>query len=178
MFLNVFAPSNVQNLPILFWIHGGGYGAGDGDQDFGEILGTNNNSFIVVSIQYRLGAFGFLASDEVEKNGALNAGIRDQTFALQWVQDYIHLFGGDPRKVTIAGVSAGGGSVMLQAIAFGGEIGTSLFQNVSFLPMQKIGAYHVKHRLLLRHLTFRCNMNTIVWYRVKRTTPLPKRWVA
>lgn len=140
LFLSVSAPPNAQNLPVLFWIHGGGYGAGNGDQDFGEIMATNNNSFITVAIQYRLGAFGFLASDEVDKNGVVNAGIRDQTFALQWVQNYIHLFGGDPQKVTIAGVSAGGGSVMLQAMAFGGELGTSLFQNVSCLPNWKMGA--------------------------------------
>lgn len=60
-----------------------------------------------------------------------NAGILDQTFALQWVQAYIELFGGDPSQVTISGVSAGGGSVMLQDIAYGGTLGTSLFVNVS-----------------------------------------------
>lgn len=60
-----------------------------------------------------------------------NAGILDQTFALQWVQAYIELFGGDPSQVTISGESAGGGAVMLQDIAYGGTLGTSLFVNVS-----------------------------------------------
>ena len=78
-----------------------------------------------------MGAFGFLAGDEVNRNGVVNAGILDQTFALKWVQTYIHLFGGDPTKVTISGESAGGGSVMLQTMAYGGSLGTELFENVS-----------------------------------------------
>lgn len=56
----------------------------------------------------QLGAFGFLSSDEVVRYGAVNAGILDQTFALQWVQNYIGLFGGNASRVTIAGESAGG----------------------------------------------------------------------
>ncbi|KAH6678129.1 carboxylesterase type B [Halenospora varia] len=140
LFLNVYTPQNASNLPVLVWIHGGGYGAGNGQVDFSAILNTNNNNFVAVSIQYRLGAFGFLSSDEVARNGVANAGIRDQTFALQWVQNYIHLFGGNSSQVTIGGLSAGGGSVMLQSIAFGGELGTSLFSNgiaaSPYLPMQ------------------------------------------
>ena len=56
----------------------------------------------------KLGAFGFLSSEEVYKNGVLNAGLLDQTFALEWTQKYVHLFGGDPSRVTVAGESAGG----------------------------------------------------------------------
>ncbi|KAL8698020.1 MAG: hypothetical protein Q9201_006798 [Fulgogasparrea decipioides] len=111
LFLSVYAPQNKTNLPVLVWIHGGGYSAGQGDQDLSMIINTNNNSFIGVAIQYRLGAFGFLSSDEVYRYGAVNAGIRDQTFALQWVQSYISLFGGNASQVTIAGQSAGGSSV-------------------------------------------------------------------
>jgi carboxylesterase type B len=131
LFLNVFAPENAQNLPVLVWIHGGGYGFGNGREDLTDIIATNNNSFIGVTIQYRLGAFGFLSSDEVNRFGVVNAGIRDQTFALQWVQSYIHLFGGNASAVTISGESAGGGSVMLQSMAYGGTLGQSLFTNVS-----------------------------------------------
>jgi carboxylesterase type B len=79
----------------------------------------------------KLGAFGFLSSAIVKANGVLNAGILDQHFALQWVQNHISRFGGDPTRVTISGESAGAGSVMLHDIAYGGTLGSSLFVNVS-----------------------------------------------
>ncbi|WWD03471.1 hypothetical protein V865_001523 [Kwoniella europaea PYCC6329] len=140
LFLNVQAPSNATGLPVFVWIHGGGYGAGNGRVDFSPLLKTNDNEFIGVAIQYRLGAFGFLAGDEVNRFGSLNAGLQDQQLALYWVQQYIHLFGGDPSRVTIGGESAGGGSVMLQSMAYGGSRGTELFNNVfassPYLPQQ------------------------------------------
>ena len=93
-----------------------------------------------MSIQYRLGAFGFLAGDEVFRNGVVNAGLLDQHFGLQWVQSYVSLFGGNASAVTIAGESAGGGSVMLQDMAYGGSLGDSLFTGTiaasPYLPMQ------------------------------------------
>jgi carboxylesterase type B len=92
---------------------------------------TNNNSFISVIIQYRLGAFGFLSSEDVKKGGALNAGLLDMNFALQWVQKYASKFGGDPKKVTLAGESAGAGAVLYQSMAYGGKQKQDLFQNVS-----------------------------------------------
>ncbi|KAJ9603643.1 hypothetical protein H2200_011829 [Cladophialophora chaetospira] len=142
LFLNVYAPANASSssLPVLVWIHGGGYGGGNGRQDLSTIINANNNGFIGVAIQYRLAALGFLSSDEVFRNGVVNAGILDQHFALQWVQSYISLFGGNASQVTISGESAGGGSVMLQDMAFGGSLGTSLFVNTiaasPYLPMQ------------------------------------------
>ncbi|KAF2825079.1 alpha/beta-hydrolase [Ophiobolus disseminans] len=135
LFLNVYAPHNGSGLPVLVHIHGGGYGVGDGRQDLTNLITANGNTFIAVSIQYRLGAFGFLAGDEVFRHGVVNAALLDQQFALQWVQDNIDEFGGDPRKVTIFGISAGGGSVMLHDMAYGGTQGTSLFNNsISFSP--------------------------------------------
>lgn len=87
-----------------------------------------------------MGALGFLAGDEVYRFGHVNNGLRDQHFALEWVQKHISKFGGDPRRVTIAGQSAGAGSVMLQAMAYGGRLGTSLFENsiaaTPYTPMQ------------------------------------------
>lgn len=80
-------------------------------------------------IQYRLGAFGFLASEDVHKHGKTNAGLLDMRFALEWVQSHISKFGGDPTRVTIGGESAGAGAVMLQAMAYGGRE-DHLFNNV------------------------------------------------
>ncbi|KAF2003016.1 alpha/beta-hydrolase [Amniculicola lignicola CBS 123094] len=131
LFLNVYAPpfNGAKKLPVLVWIHGGGYGFGDGRQDMSTLINANGKKFVVVSIQYRLGAFGFLSSSEVKANGALNAGLLDMKFALEWIQKYIALFGGDAKKVTISGESAGAGAVMLLGIAKGGNFGTSLFRS-------------------------------------------------
>ncbi|RYN16460.1 hypothetical protein AA0112_g12493 [Alternaria arborescens] len=142
LFLNVYAPRRKEQakLPVLVWVHGGGYGFGNGQQDMTEIINDNGNSFIAVSIQYRLGAFGFLSSNEIQQNGALNVGILDMAFALQWVQDHIDHFGGDKSRVTVAGQSAGAGGVTLLGIAKNGTLGTSLFRNIiaasPYLPPQ------------------------------------------
>lgn len=130
LFLNVYAPPHAKNLPVIFWIHGGGYGLFGAVYDPSQLMKTNDNGFISVVIQYRLGAFGFLSSEDVKGNGQLNAGLLDQRFALQWVQENIEKFGGDPRKVTLAGESAGAGSVMLQAMAYGGMQDVTLFDNL------------------------------------------------
>ncbi|KAI0407572.1 carboxylesterase [Xylaria palmicola] len=140
LFLNVMAPANRTRLPVLVWIHGGGYGQGSNRFELMQQILTNGNSYIAVSIAYRLGAFGFLSSAEVGKFGVPNAAIHDMRFALRWVKKNIHHFGGDPDRVTIAGESAGGGSVMLLAMANGGREGDALFQGLipssPYLPTQ------------------------------------------
>ncbi|KAK5628762.1 hypothetical protein RRF57_004477 [Xylaria bambusicola] len=140
LFLNVIAPANKTRLPVLVWIHGGGYGTGNNQFDWRQQIRTNENSYIGVSIAYRLGAFGFLSSVDVANFGVVNTAIYDMRFALEWVKKNIHRFGGDPRRVTIAGESAGGGSVMLLAMANGGYEGDALFQGLiassPYLPTQ------------------------------------------
>ncbi|KAG8528399.1 uncharacterized protein KY384_007317 [Bacidia gigantensis] len=120
--------------------YGGGYGAGDGTYDPVALMRANENAFVAVIIQYRLGAFGFLSSREVHKRGVSNAGLLDQRFAFEWVQKNINLFGGDVDAVTISGHSAGGGSVMLHAIAYDGKDPEKLFTNLlpssPYLPQQ------------------------------------------
>ncbi|KAL6713453.1 hypothetical protein ACLMJK_008918 [Lecanora helva] len=130
LFLNVYAPPNRKNLPVFVWIHGGGYGLFGAVYDPSQLMKTNENSFVTVEIQYRLGAFGFLSSKDVKQNGKVNAGLLDQRFALQWVQKHIRKFGGNPKKVTLAGESAGAGSVMLQAMAYGGKQTPKLFDSL------------------------------------------------
>ncbi|AEO68120.1 uncharacterized protein THITE_2117509 [Thermothielavioides terrestris NRRL 8126] len=140
LYLNVYAPANATALPVLVWIHGGGYGYGDGTQDMSEIINANNQRFVAVTIQYRLGAFGWLSSSELRSKGVVNAGILDQAFALLWVKQHICQFGGDPSRITISGESAGGGSVMYHGIAVKGSLGTLLFrQSIAaspYLPFQ------------------------------------------
>jgi carboxylesterase type B len=101
---------------------------------------TNNHGFLVVVIQYRLGAFGFLSSAELSQYGTPNAGLYDMHFTLEWIQSYIVKFGGDPTRVTISGESSGGGATMLQTMAYGGSEGTKYFQNAivnsPYLPTQ------------------------------------------
>jgi poly(3-hydroxybutyrate) depolymerase len=127
------APGKGQKLPVLVWIHGGGYGLGDSRTDMGSLIGTNvanGHPFIVVSIQYRLGVFGWASSAElVREGGVANAGLLDQRQALRWVKKYIGKFGGDSERVTISGESAGGGSVLYHTIGDGGA-GEGLFEQV------------------------------------------------
>jgi carboxylesterase type B len=109
-----------EKLPVVVQIHGGGYTRGDSQSYPGHALVRHSqNSIIYVSIQYRLGAYGFLYPDDDEY--AANLGLQDQRHALLWVKHHISAFGGDAEKVTIVGGSAGGGSVTSLMIMFGGK---------------------------------------------------------
>ena len=114
--LSIFTPgADDARRPVLFWIHGGAFVNGTGASPIYD--GTRfaqHGDLVVVSINYRLGAFGFLHLADVfgdEFAGSGNAGILDQVLALEWVRDNIAAFGGDPDQVTIFGESAGGMSV-------------------------------------------------------------------
>ncbi|OAA59785.1 inactive carboxylesterase 4 [Niveomyces insectorum RCEF 264] len=147
LFVNVYAPpfghnaSSPAKRPVLVWIHGGGYGQGDGTQDLSAFLAATNRSIVGVSLQYRLGAFGFLAGGTVRRRGRLNAGLRDQRAALQWVQRHIARFGGDPGRVTVAGESAGAGSILLHATAAdanNGQLFRNIFAASPWIPTQPV----------------------------------------
>jgi para-nitrobenzyl esterase len=110
LYLNVVAPAGATNLPVLVWIHGGGYQTGDGTQGPGDgAVFARAHGVVVVSFNYRLGALGFLAVDGEEHSGAF--GLHDQIAALRWVRENIAGFGGDPDRVTVYGISAGAKSV-------------------------------------------------------------------
>ncbi|TFY61377.1 hypothetical protein EVJ58_g4549 [Rhodofomes roseus] len=144
LFLNVYTPGELQpnaSLPVVVWIHGGGYISGAASDFTGQdLIKESDYGVVVVIIQYRLGVFGFLPGSEVKANGVLNAGLLDQHFALQWVQEHIATFGGDPTKVTIWGESAGAGSVLQHIVANGGKTDPPLFRaamtSSTFLPFQ------------------------------------------
>ncbi|CAN5375571.1 carboxylesterase family protein [soil metagenome] len=115
--LNVWAPAGVQRAPVLVWIHGGALAASASkDPMYDGARLASRGGVVVVSINYRLGVFGYLAHPELSAQSARgvsgNYGLLDQIEALKWVQANIAAFGGDPANVTIAGESAGGLSVM------------------------------------------------------------------
>jgi para-nitrobenzyl esterase len=113
LFLNVWTPGlDDKRRPVFFWIHGGAFYMGAGNEPFLEegVL-ARRGDIVVVSISYRLGAFGFLNLNEIT-GGKIpatgNEGLLDQVEALRWVKENIGAFGGDPDRITIGGFSAGG----------------------------------------------------------------------
>ena len=115
LYLNIWAPEEGENLPVAFWIHGGAFMGGFGHEKPFDGALYCARGVILVTINYRLGPFGFLAhpwlSEECEKETGRrlsgNYGILDQLAALQWVRDNIACFGGDPERITVFGQSAG-----------------------------------------------------------------------
>jgi para-nitrobenzyl esterase len=117
LYLNVWKPVNTGKklLPVLVYYYGGGFVAGDGSEPRYDGRSMAEQGIVSVTVNYRLGVFGFLAHPELTKESGKNAsgnyGLMDQALALQWVYDNIAAFGGDPKKITIAGESAGSVSV-------------------------------------------------------------------
>jgi para-nitrobenzyl esterase len=118
LYLNVYVPSNAKqkNLPVFVWNHGGGNTGGAG-RDTNPDKFVTREDVVYVTINYRLGAMGYLLTPALEQdaNGAAgNFGILDQQAALRWVQKNIRAFGGDPDNVTLAGQSAGASNTVVQ----------------------------------------------------------------
>ena len=119
LYLNVWTPEtkSPQKLPVMVWIHGGGFVGGSGSDQRSDGARMAAKGVVVVSINYRAGVFGFLAhpvlTAESELNVSGNYGLQDQIAALKWIQQNISNFGGDPNKVTAFGVSAGSASISL-----------------------------------------------------------------
>jgi para-nitrobenzyl esterase len=117
LFLNVWTPADRSEpkLPVLVWIHGGGFQGGGGSHPSCDGEEFARQGVVVVTFNYRVGVLGFMAHPELTaesgRHASGNYGLLDQVAALQWVQRNISAFGGDPRKVTIAGESAGANSV-------------------------------------------------------------------
>ncbi|KAF0329845.1 carboxylesterase family protein [Colletotrichum asianum] len=134
-----------SGVPVIVWFQGGGYTTGSKDQ-FGGPAGLlaqatafEPDGLVFVAINYRLGAFGWSAGPTIQSDGTANVGLLDQRFALDWVQKHIAKFGGDPKKVTVMGESAGGGSLMHHLTAYGGSKGPAPFrgaviQSPAFFP--------------------------------------------
>ena len=110
--LNVFAPEGAKRLPVMVWIHGGGFVNGSGTAALYDGAALARQGVVVVTLNYRLGRFGFLAhpalTAEAKAEPVGNYGLMDMIAALKWVRANIGRFGGDPQQVTIFGESAGG----------------------------------------------------------------------
>ncbi|KAI0394859.1 carboxylesterase family protein [Xylariaceae sp. FL0594] len=136
LFLDVMVPRTIFNkrhsakAPVLVYIFSGGFTFG-AKNNFGPFGGSSAgllsssrisspDGLIYVAINYRLGALGWMFGDKfASEGGVVNAGLYDQRLALEWVQKNIHLFGGDPERVTVMGESSGGGSILMQMTAYG-----------------------------------------------------------
>ncbi|TCM07400.1 carboxylesterase family protein [Sphingomonas sp. PP-CC-3G-468] len=119
LYLNVYRSASAaqagQKLPVFVWIHGGSLQVGQG-ADYDATKMALRGKAVVVTLNYRLGVFGFFAQKALDNEGhpSANYGLLDQQAALRWIKQNIAAFGGDPTNVTIAGESSGGNSVMLQ----------------------------------------------------------------
>ncbi len=147
LYLNIWTPekSAAAKLPVMVWIHGGGFALGASSVSNYEGLELAKNGVVVVSIAYRLGAFGFLAHPELSAENQAgisgNYGLLDQIAALKWVKHNIAAFGGDSANVTIFGESAGGISVSMLCAS---PLAKGLFQHAisqsggNFGPVKKV----------------------------------------
>jgi para-nitrobenzyl esterase len=162
LFINVTRPARAKpgaKLPVLVWIHGGGFTIGTSVGAFGaqtDGIQFAKDGVITVSLNYRLGRAGWFAHPAICKEGPCgNYGLMDQIAALKWVQANIGSFGGDPKNVTIAGESAGGISVLLLMLApdarglFQKAIGESSFGRLEPTSMVDAQAAGVKAATLV-----------------------------
>ncbi|KAK1833453.1 Alpha/Beta hydrolase protein [Podospora conica] len=127
------ASPKLKNLPVLVWIHGGGFAGGHKSENNPATLiakgfKNGNPGFVYVAINYRLGLFGFPPKGPFDFDVETNAGLLDQRFALNWIKDNIHKFGGNPNAVTVFGESAGASSIAAQLAAYGGKNGVAPFK--------------------------------------------------
>ena len=138
LFLNVWTPGTDDAArPVMVWIHGGAFTLGSGSDGLydGAMLASRGD-VVVVTINYRLGALGFLHLPALEES---NFGMRDQVAALRWVRDNIDSFGGDPGNITIFGESAGGMSV---SSLMGSPEATGLFHKA--IPQSGAGHHGIE----------------------------------
>ncbi|KIW27851.1 uncharacterized protein PV07_07552 [Cladophialophora immunda] len=162
LFLDVYAPSHATNtskLPVYFFIQGGGFNFNaNANYNGSGLITTSGHGLIVVTFNYRVGPYGFLASREIQDSpsASLNNGLKDQRKALEWVQKYISQFGGDPKHVVLGGDSAGAASIAYHLTAYGGR-DDGLFvaaaaESVSFAPILTVEESQYQYDSLAKRL--------------------------
>ncbi|KAJ5972445.1 Carboxylesterase type B [Penicillium vulpinum] len=157
LFLDVYVPEKViskgglekakpnTGAPVLVYFQDGAYVSGSkSDQNPSGLIATSkadgSSGIIYVGVNYRLGAFGWLSGQKFRSEGGVpNAGLYDERLALEWVQRHIAKFGGDPSRVTVMGVSAGGGSITMQLTAYGRAIRPPFAQIIAQSPAWEAG---------------------------------------
>ncbi|XP_055685328.1 juvenile hormone esterase-like [Lutzomyia longipalpis] len=140
LYLNIYRPIHRlkdKKLPVMVWIHGGSFISFSGSPDFfGPEYLMDNGEVIVVTLNYRLGIFGFLCSGDEAVKG--NFGLKDQQLALQWVASNIESFGGDQNSITLAGHSSGAATVHLQMMNSNSQ---ALFHRVILMSGSALGPF-------------------------------------
>ncbi|MEO8300365.1 MAG: carboxylesterase family protein [Rhizomicrobium sp.] len=138
LYLNVFTPDVKAKLPVLVWIHGGGYVDGE-TNDYDATKLAADGKLVVVTLNYRLNLFGFLAQPALDKedHAGGNYGIMDMQAGLRWVQRNIAAFGGDPNNVTLGGQSAGAGAAAANVVSPGSRalFHRAIFQSGGYTPV-------------------------------------------
>jgi para-nitrobenzyl esterase len=164
LYLNVWTPakSNRERLPVLVYFYGGGFVSGDSSEPRYDGESMAAKGIVVVTVNYRLGIFGFLALAELTQESphkaSGNYGLLDQNAALRWVNQNIANFGGDPKRVTIAGESAGSISVSAQMASplskdlIAGAIGESGAMMGSLLPLVSLAKAEDEGRKFVHRL--------------------------
>lgn len=144
LYLNVWAPADAKDAPVVVFIHGGGNTSGGASCDVYDGEAIAKKGIVYVDINYRVGIFGFLASTELSKESADgvsgNYAIQDQIAALKWVQENIEKLGGDPDSVTITGQSAGSQNVNQLTIC---PEAKGLFSNAVSMSFNLVGSQYV-----------------------------------
>ncbi|KIH92613.1 para-nitrobenzyl esterase [Sporothrix brasiliensis 5110] len=178
LFANIFAPSNATNtsaLPVLFFIQGGGFSSNSNANFNGSDLATFGN-IIVVQINYRVGPYGFLQSREVQNNGSLNNGLKDQIQGLQWVQQNIAQFGGDPKHIVASGDSAGATSLGLLLAAWDEQdprlIKGAILESPSVATLRTLDQGQEQYNCLLQATNCTLAANTLSCLRAVNATAL------
>ncbi|KAH8119020.1 triacylglycerol lipase [Phellopilus nigrolimitatus] len=186
LFLDVYAPTNASTttpLPVYFFIQGGGFSENSNpNYNASGLITAGAMDLVVVTFNYRVGPYGLLASEEVRKNGDINAGLLDQRKALQWVHDNISKFGGDPGHVVLGGDSAGAESITLHLAAFSGAP-TNLFHAViaesqSFPTTQTVSQAQFQYDVLVERVGCANESDTLACLRATNITTLQKHSAA
>ncbi|MBQ6903897.1 MAG: carboxylesterase family protein [Lachnospiraceae bacterium] len=185
LYLNVWTPAQEEseNLPVLFWVHGGAFMTGYGHSAHFDGEHFARQGIIVVTVNYRLNIFGWLTHSDLDRESehgvSGNFGLLDQIAALRWVRENIGAFGGDPEKITIAGQSAGAASIqalLTSPLTKGMYRGAILQSGGGPIPFMDLAFPALRETEALCDLT-QLGVSSIKEARALSADELSKRWI-